>query len=142
YPTSTDIYTLSLHDALPIWSSLKKGVLSGYSKALIGPNRLTVAKVLQERDYHTAFVGKWHLGWDWYFTGESLNLNSLNSLPEVDYSKAVQNGPKELGFNYSYAFSGSLDMAPYVYVENGQPTTIPTATTVNVDDKGFWREGP
>ena len=123
-------------------SSLKKGVLSGYSKALIGQNRLTVAKVLQKRDYHTAFIGKWHLGWDWYLTGDSLNINNLNSVPGVDYSRPVQNGPKELGFNYSYGFSGSLDMAPYVYVENGQPTTIPTATTVNVDDKGFWREGP
>lgn len=32
-------------------------------------------------------------------------------------------------------------MPPYVYVENNQPTTIPTDTTVNYDHKGFWRKG-
>src|SRR5690606_42102001 len=101
YPTSTDIYTLSLHDALPIWSSLKKGVLSGYSKALIGPNRLTVAKVLQERDYHTAFIGKWHLGWDWYFTGDSLNINNLNSLPEVEDRKSTRLNSSHVKISYA-----------------------------------------
>ena len=39
-------------------TDLKSGVLSGYSKALIEPNRMTVGKLLQENGYHTAFVGK------------------------------------------------------------------------------------
>ena len=43
-------------------SRLKSGVLSGYSEALINSDRLTVGKLLQSKNYHTAFVGKWHLG--------------------------------------------------------------------------------
>ena len=46
-------------------SRLKAGVLGGKSKALIPGNRTTVASLLNKQNYQTAFIGKWHLGWDW-----------------------------------------------------------------------------
>jgi arylsulfatase A len=122
-------------------SELKSGVLSGYSPPLIDSERLTIGKMLQEKGYHTGFVGKWHLGWDWHFLSEKEELIDLNQNYEIDYTKPVQNGPKERGFSYSYGFSGSLDMPPYVYVENGKVTAVPDRETVNVDSKGFWRKG-
>ncbi|MFW6289950.1 MAG: sulfatase family protein [Mariniphaga sp.] len=125
-------------------SALKRGVLSGYSKALIEPGRLTVGEMLQKNDYHTAFIGKWHLGWDWHVSApkgwQSGPLGAVSE-PVVDFSQPVSNGPQERGFSYSYGFSGSLDMPPYVYVENGKATAVPADTTVCVDDKGFWRKG-
>lgn len=124
-------------------STLKEGVLSGFSKALIAPDRLTLPAFLRQQGYKTAFVGKWHLGWDWAVgNGDSLQLDPLNALPKVDYSRAVANGPDTRGFDYSYGFSGSLDMAPYVWVENGQPTMVPVKTTVNKGSQTWWREGP
>lgn len=123
-------------------STLKNGVLGGYSKPLIPTERLTVGKLLQDRGYHTAFVGKWHLGWDWTFEENTPNIDNLANNFEVDYSQPIKNGPKDLGFTYSYGFSGSLDMPPYVYVEDNRITAAPDRVTVNVDDKGFWREGP
>ncbi|MCC8153581.1 MAG: arylsulfatase, partial [Tannerellaceae bacterium] len=113
-------------------STLKSGVLGGYSKALIPPERRTMATMLKEQGYQTACIGKWHLGWDWHNIDEGIEA--------VDFSKPATNGPTTLGFDYFYGISGSLDMAPYVYVENDMPTAIPDRETENTG-MGFWRKG-
>ena len=43
-------------------SNLKEGVLYGYDKALIAPDRETMASMLRKQGYTTAGIGKWHLG--------------------------------------------------------------------------------
>lgn len=126
-------------------STLKSGVLTGTSKALIPNSRTTVARLLKKNDYKTAFIGKWHLGWDWALKDTSQQLGTgwnPDDFSNIDFSKPVKNGPKELGFDYSYGHSGSLDMAPYVYVENGMPTHIPDSFSVNTGKYSWWREGP
>ncbi|VGO12325.1 Arylsulfatase [Pontiella desulfatans] len=127
-------------------SRLKRSVLKGYSKHLIEEGRTTVASLLKDQGYHTAFIGKWHMGWDWSLPkGFDVRSISYETNPPVDYSKPVKNGPKENGFIYSYGHCGSLDMPPYVYVENGMPTAIPEKDTVVTREEsknGWWRKGP
>ncbi|MEN8186061.1 MAG: arylsulfatase [Bacteroidota bacterium] len=126
-------------------SRLKSSVLTGKSKALIPNNRSTVASMLQKQGYNTAFIGKWHLGWDWAFknndslTGEGWNYEDFVN---IDFSKPVTNNPNDLGFDYAYGHSASLDMAPYVYVENGNVTMIPDSVTENKSKYSWWRKGP
>ncbi|MDW7692909.1 arylsulfatase [Flammeovirgaceae bacterium SG7u.111] len=124
-------------------SALKSSVLSGYSKSLIKQERTTIAEMLKAQGYYTAYIGKWHIGWDWAFENEGAekNINGLNAKPKVDFTAPIKNGPSTHGFDYSFGFCGSLDMAPYVYVENDKPTMAPTKTTVSVDEKGIWRKG-
>ena len=114
-------------------STLKSGVLHGYSKALIPHGRETVASFLQKNGYQTAGIGKWHLGWEW----ASIDLGK----DRVDFSKKISNGPTSLGFDYFYGFCGSLDMPPYVWVENDMPSMVPKKTTVRGKGQDFWREG-
>lgn len=133
-------------------SKLKKGVLSGFSKALIPQERKTIAGFLKDNGYKTAGFGKWHLGWDW--AARDVENNELGKTKElgtatfdaesykVDFSKKVENGPITLGFNYFFGFCGSLDMAPYVWIENDMPTMIPTKETVDTGNQTWWRKGP
>lgn len=124
-------------------STLKRGVLSGYSEALITPDRVTIGKFLHKEGYKTAYIGKWHLGWDWTFVAkDSTDRNAWDAKPAVDFSVPVANGPNTRGFDYSYGFNGSLDMAPYVWVENGKSTMVPTKETVNKGKQSWWRKGP
>lgn len=123
-------------------STLKSGVLNGYSPALIPEEQATIASMLRQQGYHTACIGKWHLGWDW--------AGIENGTEQVDFSAPIQNGPTARGFDYFYGFSGSLDMPPYVYVENDRPTTLPDRLTKGINTPvgepgstgAFWREGP
>jgi arylsulfatase A-like enzyme len=128
---------------------LTSGVLSGYSPSLVEPGRLTVASILKEHGYHTAGVGKWHLGLNWAAKRrpadnpllESANFAKPEGL-EVDFSKPVTGGPAALGFDYFYGIPASLDMAPYVYLENDRTTELADARTAGIRDGGvFWREG-
>ncbi|WP_139959444.1 sulfatase family protein [Flavicella sediminum] len=113
-------------------SKLKSGVIKGFSTALIQQDRATIGDVLKSNGYKTAAIGKWHLGWDW------ANIEAGES--KVNYSKKIKNGPTTLGFDYWFGFCGSLDMEPYVWVENEQPTMVPTKFTQNTG-QAMWRKG-
>lgn len=123
-------------------SEMKSGVLNGYSEALIPESRKTMAQMLREVGYNTACIGKWHLGWKWN------NIEKGND--SVDFSKPITDGPTERGFDYFFGISASLDMPPYVYVENDMPTSIPdritTGNNISYGSPGYdgsmWREGP
>jgi len=129
----------------PWRSELKSGVLTGKSKALIPEGRSTVASLLKSKGYRTAFIGKWHLGWDWAlkdstdFGGDGWNTSDFENL---DFNARVKNTPNALGFDYAYGHSGSLDMAPYVYVENGRITAKVDRVTEDTGKYTWWRKGP
>ena len=126
-------------------SRLKNGVLTGNSPALIPNTRSTAASILQKNGYHTAFIGKWHLGWDWAMKDSTAVGGAgwdAKDFDNIDFTKPVKNNPNDLGFDYAYGHSGSLDMAPYVYVENGRVTEIPDTVTVNTGKYSWWRKGP
>ena len=115
-------------------SRLKESVIWGYDKALIQKGRETMASMLHKQGYTTAGIGKWHLGWDWN--------NVEAGKDSIDFSKPIANGPTTRGFDYFYGICGSLDMDPYVYVENDMPTSLPNRRTVNKGKYSWWREGP
>jgi arylsulfatase A-like enzyme len=116
-------------------SRLQNGVLGGFSPPLIVPGRLTVADFLRAQGYATACIGKWHLGWDWAVkAGGDAKIRGLGA--NVDYSAPIRHGPTTVGFDYYFGISASLDMAPFVFIENDHVTAIPSV------EKTFVRKGP
>ena len=110
-------------------SKLKRGVLGGISPRLIEKNRMTVASFLKMNGYHTACIGKWHLGLDWHIK-EGKNVNPLGiENPQqgwnVDYSRPFANGPVTLGFDQFSGISASLDMIPYTWLEQDRVAAVP-----------------
>ncbi len=112
---------------------MTSGVLGGYSPALIEDGRMTLASLLRDHGYRTAAVGKWHLG--------------LGSAEPTDYRAPLRPGPNDVGFDYFFGIPASLDMDPYVYVENDTVVTLPTdsvewSSPRRSGGEGFWRGGP
>src|SRR5688572_4127133 len=116
-------------------SRLKSGVQGGMSPPLIEPGRLTLPAFLQRHGYHTACIGKWHLGMDWPRKPDRPAFDdTIEKGPDgwrVDFSRPIAGGPNSVGFDYFFGIAASLDMVPYTFIENARVTEIP------IRDKAF-----
>ena len=109
-------------------STLKEGVYWGYSRHLIESGRMTVASLLKSEGYTTACFGKWHLGMDFATTDGEAAWGDEHGASNVDWDQPIENGPTCFGFDRFHGIAASLDMPPYIYIEDagfvGRPTTV------------------
>lgn len=130
---------------------LKQGVLGGYDPPLIDPKRLCLGEALQIAGYHTACIGKWHLGLTYALkdsTQPPIEEDGWSDIREtnIDFSQALLDGPNDHGFHYSYIIPSSLDIPPYFFIEDkkilGLPETYTMGKSQEQDGRGvFWRPG-
>lgn len=112
-------------------SKMQKGVLQGLSPPLIPIDLPTLPAFLKANGYTTACVGKWHLGLGWTYPNG-----------KTDYAAPLTGGPTALGFDTFFGIPASLDMPPYVYVENDRIVEAATNTIEDRVDPLYWRGGP
>jgi arylsulfatase A-like enzyme len=123
-------------------TKLQSGVLGGFSLPLISEGRTTLASFLGEHGYHTACIGKWHLGMEWPLKGGAVADDEGNfgkpfkEVSLVDYASPIKHGPVDRGFDHYYGISASLDMFPYVWIRDRLPTEAGSV------EKAFHRPGP
>lgn len=123
-------------------STLQSGIVRPYGDPLIAADRLTVARFLSERGYHTASLGKWHLGmgWDFEITEDVLPRHQYDAesgelLCEATdeqrgvwrdaFSRPTYGGPKRAGFQYSFGVDVP-NWPPYCFIENGHAVGTPS----------------
>ncbi len=98
---------------------------------LIEEGQVTIASLLREQGYHTAMVGKWHLGFR-----------------ESGYDQPLPGGPVDCGFDSFFGLRASTDIPPYFFIRGNRAITPPTghiAGNLSEDwspiQGAFWREG-
>lgn len=122
-------------------SRLKSYVVGGYAEPVIEEKLTSVASLLKRNGYYTAAIGKWHLGMSFPKGIGFQEMPEFEACPDVDYTGTIQRSPISNGFDYYFGISGSLDMPPYVYIENDRFTAVPDHVTSG-EGKGFFRKGP
>lgn len=101
----------------------KRGVLGAEAPCLIPDGRMTLASLLRDNGYHTAMVGKWHLGMDFPGTPE-----------DRDWTKPVQDMPLDKGFDYFYGIPASLNFGVLAWFEGRHAKLPPTLYTNKKDN--------
>ena len=108
------------------WREKRAKILPGTAPLIIGTDQMTIPKMLKQKGYHTAIIGKWHLG-----------LGAGN----VNWNELVSPGPNQVGFDYSYILAATQDRVPTVYIENGMVVGLDPNDPIEVDySKNFEGE--
>jgi len=130
------------HSAGPLCHPSRYGLMTGQfpfridynvwrEHALIASDRMTLASFLKGQDYHTAMVGKWHLGFE-----------------EDGYENPLPGGPVDVGFDSFFGIRASTDIPPYFYID-GDRALVPPVDQIDANysdgwtniQGAFWRSG-
>jgi len=120
------------------------GNLANFAGTLIEPGRKTIADLLREAGYFTGLVGKWHQGIDWKLRDESARdvireHPNYQDFDNIDFASHVVKGPRDYGFDNSFATAGSAEMNPSTFIENNRATIIPTLSSQEATELyGEW----
>jgi len=85
------------------WRNPLASILAGDASNIISSDTPTMANMFQNAGYHTAVVGKWHMG-----------LGRDN----IDWNSTISSTPNDVGFDESFIMAATNDRVPCVYVEN------------------------
>ena len=90
------------------------------TQPLIQPGQTTISSLAKQEGYHTAMVGKWHLGFK-----------------EIGYDKPLRGGPIDCGFDIFNGIRASTDIPPYFYISGDRAVQMPTESIEERHSEGW-----
>ncbi|TRX51286.1 sulfatase-like hydrolase/transferase [Fulvivirga sp. M361] len=136
----TGSYPYRSHKAGGAWNTNTPSIFSDLNNHTKVGHHITVAEVMQQAGYRTAFFGKSHLGGDIRDKNGEI-IRQQDNIHLMDFSKGVHNSINEYGFDYSYSLPSGIQHAPFAFFENGIYTPFdPTRPADNRSTK-MWANG-
>ena len=119
------------HAAGPLCHPSRYGLITGRypfrtdvsrwpTQPLIEKGQVTIASLLRDQGYHTAMVGKWHLGFN-----------------EHGYDQPLRGGPVDCGFDTFFGLRASTDIPPYFYIR-GDRAVVPPSGHIATHHSEDW----
>jgi len=123
---------------------MQGGIVGMWEPPAITPSRLTIAGLAARAGYHTACVGKWHLGWDWPIAPEDAPLfrnlggpfggGKIVTEPSARHVAAwrrafgqpMKSGPITRGFAEYFGIDVP-NWPPFCFIESDRTVGLPSA---------------
>ena len=103
------------------WRDESIRILPGDAPLIIPTDKTTLPSLFRQAGYKTAIVGKWHLG--------------LGKETAKNWNRPIENGPNDVGFDYSFIFPATADRVPTVFLENRDVIAQDSLDPIEVDYK-------